>query len=232
MNETSTDRDARNQRRGYDIRIDDQAFTLHDPAPTGQELLAKVGRDPDRFFLTLVLAGEPDRLVAPDETVDLTAPGIEQFALVSKLRYYSFAIDEEAFSIENPEPTGRELLALVGKAPETHLLNLNLPNQDDVLIGADEKVDLRKPGREHFSVTIKKPLAIVIDDITYYPGEKRMTGAELRNLPQPPIAADRDLWLDVPGKDDKRIEPGETIELKDGMVFYTAPSTINPGGCF
>lgn len=221
---------ARSERGGYKIRIDGRDHTSPTPEPTGGELLALIGRDPDRFVLALQLPKEPDRLVAFDETIDLTASGVEEFTLISKERYYSFRIDEQPLSITEPMPTGRTLLKLVGKAPETHLLNLNLPYQDDELIGADELVDLRKPGREQFSVTAKDPLAIVIDEVRYEPVKKKLTGVELRNLPKPPVPDDRDLWRDVPGKDDSRIKPADTIELVDGMVFYTAPSTINPGG--
>ncbi len=56
-----------------------------------------------------------------------------------------------------------------------------------------------------------------------------MTGAQLRQVPYPPIGADRDLWLEVPGGQDQKIEDDQLVELKDGMHFFTAPATINPG---
>jgi hypothetical protein len=57
-----------------------------------------------------------------------------------------------------------------------------------------------------------------------------MTGAELRALPEPDIASDRDLWLEVPGPaDDVLVTLDRNLDLKPGMHFYTAPSTINPG---
>jgi hypothetical protein len=58
---------------------------------------------------------------------------------------------------------------------------------------------------------------------------EEMTGSELRALVNPPIPATLDLWLEVPGGDDDRIEDGEIVRLKPGMHFFTAPSTINPG---
>lgn len=72
-------------------------------------------------------------------------------------------------------------------------------------------------------------IPIFIDDIKYeLPGES-VTGAQLRALA--PVPADRDLWLEVPGpKDDVLVRPEETYEVKPGSHFYTAPSTINPGG--
>lgn len=219
-----------NRERGqYEVRIDEQTFQLPHPEPTGRELLALVGKSPEKYLLTLVIPNEPDRLVAPDETISIQAPGAEQFALVARERFYSLRVDEQAFSIPNPAPTGRELLALVGKSPDTHLLTLSLANRDDELIDPEEKVDLRLAGREQFFAVIRNPLTIVIDEVRYQPEERELTGEQLRRLAVPPIGSDRDLWLDVPGRDDLRVELADPIALTDGMVFYTAPSTINPG---
>lgn len=76
-----------------------------------------------------------------------------------------------------------------------------------------------------------KVIPIFIDDVKFDAPAASMTGQELRNLPNPPVPADRDLWLEVPGpKDDELIRPEKTYEIKPGSKYYTAPSTINPGG--
>lgn len=73
-------------------------------------------------------------------------------------------------------------------------------------------------------------IPIFIDDQKYSTRHSRLTGAALRALPQPPVADDRDLWLEVPGpKDDILIEPEKEYDVKPGSHFYTAPKTINPG---
>lgn len=143
------------------IRIDDQIFDAPGDAPTGRELLALVGKSPDEFYLTLVVADAADLTVEADEPFDITPAGIEQFNLNTKKRYYSIRINEGSYRVPNQFPTGRELLALVGKAPETHLLSLSLtgPGEigpDDELIDADQKVDLGQPGREQFFVIKRK----------------------------------------------------------------------------
>jgi hypothetical protein len=51
----------------------------------------------------------------------------------------------------------------------------------------------------------------------------------LRALPDPDIGPEFDLWLEIPGGEDRRIESGEEVKLKEGMHFFTAPSVINPG---
>lgn len=57
-----------------------------------------------------------------------------------------------------------------------------------------------------------------------------MTGAELRKLAEPDIGPDRDLWQQVPGPaDDLLINDDQEVKLENGMHFYSAPKTINPG---
>lgn len=75
-----------------------------------------------------------------------------------------------------------------------------------------------------------KKVTIKIDKETFHVDKEQMTGAELRQLPNPPIGPDRDLFLIKPGPaEDERIADDQTVELKNGMHFFTAPSTINPG---
>jgi hypothetical protein len=79
-------------------------------------------------------------------------------------------------------------------------------------------------GKGHDKITIH------IDHDTFHVEKKSMTGSELRGLPTPSIGPDRDLFEVVPGPgDDKLIGNDDLVELKDGMHFFTAPATINPG---
>jgi hypothetical protein len=70
---------------------------------------------------------------------------------------------------------------------------------------------------------------IQIDRVHYTVHQHEMTGAELRNVPEPPVAHDRDLFEVVPGHSDRKIAEDETVEIKDGLRFFTAPAHINPG---
>ena len=73
-------------------------------------------------------------------------------------------------------------------------------------------------------------ITIHIDQKRYEAPKTPMTGAEIRTLARPPIGPDRDLWLVVPGPaDDERIADGQSVKLRNGMHFYSAPTTINPG---
>lgn len=66
--------------------------------------------------------------------------------------------------------------------------------------------------REHFTVTAEEE-----------------TGAQLRSLPTPPVPPDRDLFEVRPGQPDLLITDTTTVQMHDGLRFFTAPSHINPG---
>ena len=76
-------------------------------------------------------------------------------------------------------------------------------------------------------VTEADVITIHIDKATFRVSVSTMTGAQLRELAS--IPADRDLWLEVPGGEDIKVDVTTTYELKNGMHFFTAPATINPG---
>jgi hypothetical protein len=66
--------------------------------------------------------------------------------------------------------------------------------------------------REHFKVT-----------------EPKLTGTQLRLLPDPDVPADRDLYQVRPGEDDLLVENDDNVEMRSGLRFFTAPGQINPG---
>lgn len=74
------------------------------------------------------------------------------------------------------------------------------------------------------------PISIHIDKKEYKAPKAEMTGAELRNLRQPPAGNDLDLFLEVPGpSDDLQIADDQVVQLKEGMQFHTGPRTVTPG---
>ncbi len=70
---------------------------------------------------------------------------------------------------------------------------------------------------------------IQIDRAKYEWAEEKIDGAQLRRLPEPPIPPERDLFQVVPGHPDLKIKDDDTVRVHDGLRFFTAPSTINPG---
>lgn len=70
---------------------------------------------------------------------------------------------------------------------------------------------------------------IQIDREHYIVRKHRLTGTELRHIPAVPIGPDRDLFEVVAGGSDRKISDTETIEMRNGLRFFTAPGQINPG---
>jgi hypothetical protein len=79
-------------------------------------------------------------------------------------------------------------------------------------------------GHEH-----EKTITIHIDRKPYKVDQTELTGAQLRQVAQPPIGGNYDLWLEVPGGEDKLIGDDESVELKNGMHFFSTQKHITPG---
>ncbi len=75
----------------------------------------------------------------------------------------------------------------------------------------------------------RKVFTIRIDQAPYEWPEDKIEGAHLRRLPPTPIPPDRDLFQVVPGHPDRKIKDDDTVQVHDGLRFFTAPNTINPG---
>lgn len=76
-------------------------------------------------------------------------------------------------------------------------------------------------GPKHFNIQIDREHFLV--------DQEQLTGAQLRQLPAPPIPADRDLYQVRPGEDDLLIGDLELVNMRNGLRFFTAPGHINPG---
>ena len=77
-----------------------------------------------------------------------------------------------------------------------------------------------------------KVFIIQIDREQYKWADEKISEAQLRLLPPTPIPPERDLFQVVPGHPDRQIKDDDTIEVYDGLRFFTAPNTINPGANF
>jgi DNA modification methylase len=85
-----------------------------------------------------------------DDIVDL-----EEYAKAGKqpplAKGYRIRVNGDAYVVNKPHVTGREVLTLAGLLPaEEYTLRLKSAGQRPEKIGLDEKVDLRKPGIEKF----------------------------------------------------------------------------------
>ncbi len=70
---------------------------------------------------------------------------------------------------------------------------------------------------------------IFVDKTKYDVTDDVVKGATLRALPDPDVPAERDLYEEVPGGEDRLINDGDDVTLRNGQHFFTVPKTINPG---
>ena len=98
----------------------------------------------------------------------------------------------------------------------------NVLNPDELTKPDVDPMDLEKPEED-------KVYDIQIDRTHYQISRNRLTGAELRDIPTPPIPPDRDIFEVIPGRPDRKVEAEDRILVLDGLRFFTAPNTINPG---
>lgn len=74
-----------------------------------------------------------------------------------------------------------------------------------------------------------KQTTIHIDKKMYKVSESSLTGSQFRSLADPSITAEYQLKQQVPGGEDVTIEDSQSVELENGMHFFSIPKNINPG---
>jgi len=74
-----------------------------------------------------------------------------------------------------------------------------------------------------------KGAVIHIDKKTYRWTGAVITGAELRTLADPDIAANFEVRMQVPGGEDRPVGDSDEIEVKPGLHFFSIPTNINAG---
>lgn len=68
---------------------------------------------------------------------------------------------------------------------------------------------------------------IFIDKKRYPIEQDAMTGSELKSIAS--IPSNYEVWFEVPGGEDDKIENTQSVELRSGMKFFSVPPVINPG---
>jgi len=136
-------------------------------------------------------------------------------------------IDAEPYQVSAGETTIAALRELrQPPVPPGKEIWLDIEDAQDQILDDTGTINLTN-GQRFF--TEIEGITIRIDRAEYEVFHRKMTGAQLRTVPSPDVAADRDLWRDVPDKRDVKVQDEDVVHLKDGMRFFTAPGRINPG---
>jgi len=143
--------------------------------------------------------------------------------------------DEETFdeqlTLEDPVPTGRQIIQQTGRHPVAEY-QLLLLTQDRRLeeIDLEETVDLRARGVERFFIFRTDRLyQFVVDDRRFAWGSDHIKESTLRFLAD--VGAEYSVWQERRGEDDVLVAPGSTACLAEKGVelFFTGKDQTNAG---
>ena len=145
-------------------------------------------------------------------------------------KVFTIRIDQAPYEWPEEKITGAQLRRLPPTPipPDRDLFQV-VPGHPDRRIKDDDTVQVHD-GLNF--ITAPRVFTVRIDRTEYEWPEEKITGAQLRRLPPTPIPPDRDLFQVVPGHPDLKIKDDDTVQVHDGLRFFTAPNTINPGTNF
>lgn len=130
--------------------------------------------------------------------------------------------------VSDPVPLGRQLLEAAALDPrEGYSLVAILPSGDFEDVRLDEPFDLRERGAERFVAFLTdRDFMLTLNDDELRWGKPIISGTVLYGLAMPGDA--EGVFLEVPGGEDRLIEPGELIDLTQPGIerFITARKTF------
>ncbi len=151
----------------------------------------------------------------------------------------SISVDGTTHNIVPSLVQGYTLLNLVPLLPSDQLL-FEVDGDVDVPITPIDVIVLK--GGEVFSIgdgcprisdnpTVRKSLRLSVNDqvfeLRHHPRHAKLTGAEIKALAVIPVGAE--LWLDLKGLADERIDDNQLLILRDGYTFFTKAPDADQG---
>lgn len=129
--------------------------------------------------------------------------------------------------VSDPVPLGRQLLEAAALDPrDGYSLFAILPSGDFEDVRLNEPFDLRERGAERFVAFLTdRDFKLTLNDEELRWGKPVISGTVLYGLAKPPGEG---VFLEVPGGEDRLIEPGELIDLTQPGIerFITARKTF------
>lgn len=124
---------------------------VHDPVPTGRQLLEVAGALPieEHLVFQLLRTGMLEEL-RPDETTDLRQKGLERFLVFRNDRSFRFELDGRVFEWGGELISGLTLKKLAQVDLTTYGVWLEVRGAEDESIPDNKLVNLAAPGVERF----------------------------------------------------------------------------------
>jgi hypothetical protein len=219
----------------YRVLIGDEALkfepkVIADPVPTGAQILEAAGvASPTEYIVYQILKGGLLEELRPDETTDLRESGVERFLVFRTDRSFRFLLNERSFDWGAPRITGLTLKKLASVDQTGNDIWLDVPGGVSRRIDDMEFADLAAPGVERF-YTRATVYNIIVNTRPKEVLTPKLTFWEVVKLAFPDASPSQTKIYTVTYKRGPSSNPegsmvdGETVHLKDGMLFNVTPT--------
>ena len=208
-----------------DDRLQFSPRTILDPVPTGSQILEAAGiKDPVEYVAYRILQNGLLEELRPDETTDLRNSGVERFIVFRTDRSFRFLLNDSSFDWGAAHITGLTLKKLADVDLAATAAWLDVPGAASRLIADQEFVNLAEPGVERF-FTRPREYHILVNTRPKEVAKPTLSFWEVVNLAFPHAEPNPTTYYTVTYKRGPKVNPegslvaGETVHLKDGMLF-------------
>ena len=135
----------------YHVHIDGDNVDVHEQHPSGEALLALVGKKSCAFELIAEFQHHENKVIEPQETIDLADQNLKRFMTAHK-EVVTIYIEGDPYTIERGQRTVAEILAKVGKTPNAYAL---LEEKDGPPMPLPANQPVHSPGCEVFHYQVQ-----------------------------------------------------------------------------
>nr|WP_293838386.1 multiubiquitin domain-containing protein [uncultured Arsenicibacter sp.] len=207
--------------------IEGQAFQTSKQYITGAELKHQRGIPPDTELYLSIARPWTDELIENHTRVDLARPGLEYFYVRKKL---TFTVNGNPFTWYKQYITESEIKA-IGKIDEDDELFLKIAHPfEDELITRDSRVDLARPGKEHFISRPKDTYVLIINAQPKHWKQKTISFEQVITLAFGSYSDDVNKAYTVTFANGPKQKPkgvmvkGDVVHVKNEMKFDATPT--------
>ena len=209
------------------LTIEGKQYDWYEEYITGEQIKHLAGIKLDEKLFLKIEGDWEDEPIPNDQRVNLARLGIEHFYVQKRLR---FTINKKEFEWDTQFITGKEIRELghIGENEEI-FLDIEKPFKDEV-IANETKVDLARPGEEHF---ISKPIhyIIIVNSREHEWKEKKISYDQVvllafpNYVPKPNEVYTVTYKRGVAQKPEGSMVKGDTICVKNKMIFNVTATT-------
>jgi len=203
--------------------VNGQVHHSTDPVIDGRTILRIAAFHPPSEHVLIALTKPGSRSIGLDESFDLRTPGREDFRAFPSDRTFNFTGDEIGYEWGARTISESDLRDITG-APDTKDFVLERKGEPDQPINEGDVIDLGDSGTEHIR-TVRALTTIIVNAEKQEVEGRRISFAALVKLAfeTPPTGENILITIDYgngpPANPKGSLKPGETVKIKNKMVF-------------